>query len=49
MLPPDVVYKAVFTNLAIIGFKDDRSVKGRVILAMIQKADPTRVEKEAFL
>ena len=40
MLTPDVVHKAVFTNLPIIGFKNDRSLKDHLVWAVLPKVDP---------
>ena len=46
LLTPDVAHKAVFTNVPIIGFKTDRSLKYHLVQTMLRKvgnADPNRV------
>ena len=39
MLTPDVVHKAVFTNVPIIGFRNDKSLKDHFVLAVLPKVD----------
>ena len=39
MLTPDVAYKVVFTNVPIIGFKNDRSLKDLLVRAVLPKVD----------
>ena len=39
MLTPDVAHKAVFTNVPIIGFKNDRSLKDHLVQAVLAKVD----------
>ena len=39
MLTPDVGHKAVFTNVPIIGFKNDRSLKDHLVWAVLPKVD----------
>ena len=39
LLTPDVAHKAVFTNVPIIGFKNDRSLQDHFILAVLPKVD----------
>ena len=39
MLTPDVAHKAVFTNMPIIGFKNDRSLEDHLVRAVLPKAD----------
>ena len=52
-LTPDVAHKAVFTNVPIIGFKNDRSLKDHLVQAVLpklmQKADPNRVGERNVL
>ena len=38
-LTPDVAFKAVFTNVPIIGFKNGRSLKDHLFRAMLAKVD----------
>ena len=38
LLTPDVAHKAVFTNVPIIGFKNDRSLKDHLVWAVLPKA-----------
>ena len=37
LLTPDVTHKAVFTNVAIIGFKNDGSLKDHLVRAVLPK------------
>ena len=39
MLTPDIGHKAVFTNVTIIGFKNDRSLKDHLVWAVLPKVD----------
>ena len=39
LLTPDVAHKAVFTNVPIIGFKNDRSLKDHLVRAVLPKVD----------
>ena len=39
LLIPDVAHKAVFTNVPIIGFKNDRSLKDHLVRAVLPKVD----------
>ena len=39
MLTPDIADKAVFTNVPIIGFKNDRSLKDHLVQAVLHKVD----------
>ena len=39
LLTPDVAHKAVFTNVPIIGFKNDRSLKDHLARAVLPKVD----------
>ena len=39
LLTPDVAQKAVFTNVPIIGFKNDRSLKDHLVWAVLPKVD----------
>ena len=39
LLTPDVAHKAVFTNVPIIGFKNDRSLKDHFVQAVLPKVD----------
>ena len=39
MLTPDVAHKTVFTNVPIIGFKNDRSFKDHLVRAVLPKVD----------
>ena len=39
LLSPDVAHKAVFTNVPIIGFKNDRSLKDHLVRAVLLKVD----------
>ena len=39
MLTPDVAHKAVFTNVPIIGFKNDRSLTDHLVRAVLTKVD----------
>ena len=39
LLTPDVAHKAVFTNVPIIGFKNDRSLKDHLVQAVLPKVD----------
>ena len=39
LLTPDVAHKAVFTNVPMIGFKNDRSIKGHLVLVVLPKVD----------
>ena len=39
LLTPDVAHKAVFTNVPIIGFKNDRSLKDHLFRAVLPKVD----------
>ena len=38
-LTPDVAHKVVFTNMPIIDFKNDRSLKDNLVLAVLPKHD----------
>ena len=53
LLSPDDTHKAVFTNVPIIGFKNDRSLKDHLVRAVLpkvmRKADPNRVGEETLL
>ena len=53
LLTPDDAHKAVFTNVSIIGFKNDRSLKDHLVRAVLpkvmRKADPNRVGEETLL
>ena len=46
-----VTHKAVFTNVLIIGFKNDRSLKAHLVLVVLPKVDAEGRSKpeEAFL
>ena len=39
LLTPDVAHKAVFTNVVIISFKNDRSLKDHLVRAVLPKVD----------
>ena len=39
MLTPDAAHKAVFTNVPIIGFKNERSLKDHFVQAVLPKVD----------
>ena len=39
LLTPDVAHKAVFTNVPIIGFRNDRSLKDHLVRAVLPKVD----------
>ena len=39
LLTPDVAHKAVFTNVPIISFKNDRSLKDHLVRAVLPKVD----------
>ena len=39
LLTPDLAHKAVFTNVPIIGFKNDRSLKDHLFWAVLPKVD----------
>ena len=39
LLTPDVAHKAVFTNVPIVGFKNDRSLKDHLVWAVLPKVD----------
>ena len=39
LFTPDVAHKAVFTNLPIIGFKNDWSLKDHLVRALLPKVD----------
>ena len=39
MLTPDVAHQAVFTNVPIIDFKNDRSLKDHLVRAVLPKVD----------
>ena len=39
LLTPDVAHKAGFTNVPIIGFKNDRSLKDHLVRAVLPKVD----------
>ena len=39
LLTPDVAHKAVFTNVPIIGFKNDRSLRDHLVRAVLPKVD----------
>ena len=39
LLNPDVAHKAVFTNVPIIGFKNDRNLKDHLVWAVLPKVD----------
>ena len=39
LLTPDLAHKAVFTNVPIIGFKNDRSLKDHLFRAALPKVD----------
>ena len=39
LLTPDVAHKAVFTNVPITGFKNNRSLKDRLVRAVLPKVD----------
>ena len=40
LLIPDVAHKAVFTNVSIIGLKNDTSLKDQLVRAVSSKVDP---------
>ena len=39
LLTPDVAHNTVITNVPIIGFKNDRSLKGHLVRAVLPKVD----------
>ena len=39
LLTPDVSHKSIFTNVSIIGFKNDRSLKDHHFWAVLPKVD----------
>ena len=39
MLTPDVAHKDVLTNVPLIGFKNDRSLKDHLVRAVLRKVD----------
>ena len=39
LLTPEIAHKAVFTNVTIIGFKNDRSLKDHLVWAVLPKVD----------
>ena len=39
LLTPDVTHKTVLTNVTIIGYKNDRSLKSHLVLAVLPKVD----------
>ena len=39
LLTPDVAHKAIFTNVSIIGFKNDRSLKDHPACAVLPEVD----------
>ena len=51
LLIPDVAHKAVFTNVSIIGLKNDTSLKDQLVRAvskLIRKVDRNCVGEETF-
>ena len=39
MITPDVAHKAIFTNVPIIGLKNDSSLKAHLVRAVLPKVD----------
>ena len=45
LFTPDVAHKAVLTNMSIIGFKNDRSLKSHLVGVELPKVDAGDISK----